>query len=583
MSEIVMPYDDASWPQYKNIIVDHINKYYKDLVDKNWGNSIQESIDECETARHKYRKEFRWALYITICICLPFSVLTIVPAYWCIKQFKKMKSEHDILKADFVAKKGKRTDNVREVVNSINFTDCINNGLKLINYEHKGPLSNFVLSKIFEYNNQSYRDLFKNSNTINSWKSSWGLLDKHMLIINVAYAKHWMTQKDYSKTESYPYEEKNSEGKIVTSHEYLTAHYQSPVPEYSYNNDTNVVSLRAPHLNFYPHFGTKAKRVNEKSYAPLENKMFNKEFAFARNDEAAFRILFTADVQEYLVNKLSTVKNKGERMLPHHHWIKNGILIGSHKNHINSTFAHKTGNFSFIYDVNLSLKNVCDKCTKFMLEIIYNWFLSLNCATSIPAVITEYNNELIESLGITPGSQSNTSRKSFVYDDDFITISNDVIYAQSVLANLWNDKAVHAKTDIMYTLGESKVFALEDCKSAIVSFKAWGNSYDPVPSIAPVPVEGKYTGPHIIEVPYIEYVPVSVPFRLCYAPIKSSTFYSLGRCDNKEVQKIINKYNMSECVKIRDHHIVGILKDKLLFPKFMELVREISLLINSQV
>lgn len=561
MGQIQTPYDESSWPKYKKVIVNKINAYYEDHIWKRQGNKVQEIIDDCQAAHDKYKKEFKWALYYFICFCLPFSFLLIVPAYWCLKKFKAMQVEKKQLEKIFLEKNDERLKNVAGIIHQINFYDVINDAFAEINYEHKGPISRNFLSIIQKAYPSFENNWLINTPLQNTGASSWGVFDKHMLILNVCKRMHWMGEKDYTATRTYTYTSRGSDGNTIISTETLTAHYKVPFPMYYNEYRVSVFTTKAEKLKFSACFNEKEKFLKENysqwKYTGLENPKFNKEFAIARNDEAAFRVFFTADVQEYFVNKLPKYEGDGADLPKYYWWRKKGPFVYSKYDIVKPFYVYNPNNYQFISDVKLELQNVLNQCTSIMLEIIYERFLSLNCATSLPCLLMEYNTEIIRKLdkGCEPSLE-------ITMEDDF--------YAQGIFTTIWNQPVIKSDAgimNVMHTQSKEKVGDLIVTKIAAEARGFKGNNLS-----QPVTVYGPNTGSHVINVPYVQFVPRIAPFSMYYAKVKCFAFYERKGSDLGEMTEIFKKYGMENRIKIKDDHIVYVYRDDSGYEDFKQIV-----------
>lgn len=565
MSPIQTPYDESSWPKYKKPIVDKINAYYEEHIWKRQGNNVQDIIDDCQAAHDKYKKEFKWSLYYFICFCLPFSLILIVPFYWCLKKFKSMRAEKDGLKKVFDQKNDVRLKNVASIIHQINFYDLINDAFAEINYEHKGPLPRNFLSIIQKACPWYENNWILNTPIQNTGASSWGVFDKHMLILNVCKRMHWIGEKVYTATRSYTYTSRSSDGGTTVSTETLTARFAVPFPMYYNEYRVATFTTKAEKLKFSACYNEKEKFLKENysqwKYTGLENPKFNKEFAIARNDEAAFRVFFTADTQEYFVNKLPLYENDGSNLPKYYWWVKKGPFVYSKYDIVRPFYVYNPDNYKFIYDVKLELQNVLNQCTSIMLEIIYERFLSLNCATTLPCLLTEYNNELIRKL-----EKNNEPSLEIAMEDD--------IYAQGIFTTIWNQPVIKSDAGIMNVMQTKTKERVGDLIITKVSAKAHGFKGNNL--VQPVTVHGANTGTHVINVPYVQYVPIVAPFSMYYAKVKCFAFYENKGSDLGEMTEIFKKYGMEKRIKIKDDHIVYVYRDDSGYEEFKQIVATLN-------
>lgn len=519
-------YDESEWPYYRNLINKKISKYFNKIIDDNNGKQVQIYIDECQQAYEEYNK-FNWSLYKTLEFSLFFALLLIIPAFFVIRKLYIMNKEKNRLNDDYLTKNQKRIDGIAKIIKVINFTDVINICLKEINYEHKGPIpSNYsqVMKKYFPKNENNWlcNNEFENVST-----SSWGVFNKKILVIN--------------QSKRICHFEDSLQAKLFYENSYVPM----------------ALFTKAENLNFKSHFNLSAGNLKDVDknfkYVRLENATFNNNYSIIRDDEVEFRIFYTVSVQEYLVSKLKEY-GKGSNLPEYYWWNKSGPFIYS--NYVMETpfYDFNGKQFNFIKDIKFELNEILNVCAKIIRKIIFERFLSCNCITGLPIMMTENHKEIIQELdnGMIPNPN--------------VSLGDD-IYAQGVLNTIWNQKIIkNAYKTPMYV---TKTISKEQLSNDLIITKVFvvAHYYRLVSSLYGT----DYRSGNANDRRHYIYKSAKNSFYLYYLQYKTFAIYDNGNSDIGELENIIIKHNMQKRVKIKDDHIVFTSANDSQYEKIKEL------------
>ncbi|MGL4948312.1 MAG: hypothetical protein ACRC42_02905 [Mycoplasma sp.] len=549
MAGVKKIFDQLSWSEFNETIETKMNNFYKEVLSGEKISDAELAKAESDSAYKKYKKEFPWVKFYFSCafLILFFLVYPII-------LFKRLNDERKNLKQVFEEKNEIRIKAIIAAVKDINFYKAFDIGCKEIGYDPVGPIPGGfidVLNKhvVFE------SDMIANSKTKNSSISSWGTFDNHSVVLNMAAKQHWMGEKQYSRSKTYTYT-RYSDGKTYTCSETLTAYYTHPFPMYASHFEVGIFSSLCEGLRFsLKEEKFSVKKVFKKDDRPLlENTEFEKKFDIIRNDEAMLRIVFTADVQEYLYNQ--KIHNFKKEEIPSYlRYKKFGPIFSSDYLISNPLYHGDRATSNKLNEWDTSIETFLEMCNSNMLYTIRQRFLSLNVATVLPVLATEYNEYLIEEL-------------KALYKSSEICYE-DTTYAQYVFLAIWEKEFFNCDTEIMNIMNvvqKTKVHNTNVVKVNIIA-----NGYLGTELFEPVTVSGA-SGVHIINVPYIDYNETSDSSLFYYARIDTMDFYENGYSDfNDKTVELIDALELTNRVIIKNKHIALLSSDASEYEKVIKL------------
>lgn len=546
-------YDAESWKNYSAEIKEIIENEFKQFYNTAEHSEVLKNVEEAKEAYDNYKKKFNWALYYTLIILSPILVLMIIPAYWVIKKIISLNKTKKELKAKFDKENLERLDLLKSSVRKINFYKIIEKSLYHIGYKWQGPIpSNFVetLNKYVVFKS----DYVANSKYKNNYISSWATYNDQLVVLNLSTKIHTMVMKQYSASRSFSV----SNGDGGYSSQTVTAYYEHPFPQYDVHYIVGVFSSGCEKLKFKLNeykYKPMFYKQDDKNYIPFDNKVFDKSFKVSRNDEAMVRMVYTADLQEYLVHQRELYKSELPSYLKYY---KVGSLFSSEYT-VRNPFCNKTAfNWSILSDINIDLEKVLVKCSQIILEIVRQRFLSLNFVTSIPLLMTQFDTNLIKELNA-------------LYKVTEIT-PEDCAYAQYILNVIWENEIFKCDTQIMncFAIKSKKLIANNLVVSA--AFTAFG--YKGTDKLMPVSVTSSGFIGRTIDVPYVDYLPVSKSAMLYYARINSANFYIHGYTDfPPEIVSAIKNSGLADKIIIKNRHIALVDEEGNQYTRFENLIR----------
>lgn len=538
-------FDEATWALIEAELNQRILNYFGHSIKDETIDSIKEIIEQCGLAHHKYKKHFPWVLYYLICFLLPFSFLLIIPAYWCWKKFKSLNAEKKKLQAAFDKSNNERIQNTVRLINTINFNEIIDQLLNALHYVRKGPLPANFLNIIKNYTDAS-DDWILNTPYQNPICSSWGVFNQHMLILNMAKSKHWLENKVYTRTVSFPYTVM-VDNKPSVRMEVVTASYAAPYPFYKQEYKATVFTTNCGKLQFKACFDQKEKEMRRvyknMQYTPLENNMFNKEFSVARNAEDYIRMYFTVDVQEYFVNHLKTYKD-GHKFPKYFWWNKSGPFVFSNLYLQAPLKSYGDQSYNFVQEVDTDLEDIFKTCSQWVSNFVKERFLSLNVASNLPLLQTEYNDQLINKLeqASQPGLK--------VHADDMTT-------AHWIYHNIWSTPLLKTDTVIMPVMQVLSKLKID--QFVVTKATCDAHFYEGVHKQKIVRAYGARTGLHLIPVDYTEFIPKKHSAIMYYCHVKPNLFLKpTGTNLPLKALEIINQYHLTDKIRIKRNHLVFI-------------------------
>lgn len=546
-------YDIESWNNYSVGIKELIENEFKQFYNTAEHTEVLKNVEEAKEAYENYKKKFNWALYYTLIILSPILVLMIIPAYWVIKKIISLNKTKKELKAIFDKENKERFDLLKASVRRINFYKIIEKSLHNIGYKWQGPIpSNFVktLNKYVVFKS----DYVANDKNKNNYISSWATFNDQLVVLNLSTKIHTMVMKQYSATRTFSV----SIGDGSSSSETVTAYYEHPFPQYDVHYIVSVFSSACEKLKFKLNeykYKPMFYKQDDKSYIPFDNKVFDKSFKISRNDEAMIRVVYTVDLQEYLVHQRSLYKDDLPSYLKYY---KAGSLFSSEYT-VKNPFCNKTAfNLSILNDVNIDLEKVLKKCSQIILEIVRQRFLSLNFVTSIPLLMTQFDTNLIKEL-------------INLYKVTEIT-PEDCAYAQYVLNVIWEKEIFVCDTQIMncFDIKSKKLVA----NNLVVAAAFTANGYRGTNKVMAVGVSSYGLIGRTIDVPYVDYSPINKSAMLYYARINSSNFYIHGYTDfPPEIVGAIQNSGLADQIIIKNRHIALVDLEGNQYARFENLIR----------
>ncbi|MGL4950523.1 MAG: DUF3137 domain-containing protein [Mycoplasma sp.] len=550
-------FDELTWPEFEKKIEEKLQTFFNEnITDENMGN-VSKNAQEFIDAKQNYKKNFKWAKYYTLACLLPFAVITIVFAYIAIKSFRAMNKEKKALLAEYNKQNQERIDSIKQAVGTINFYKIFDICMNDIGYNPRGPIPTGFIKKLNEHV-VFETDLLKDTPEQNSFISSWGSFHDHIVVLNMANKKHWIGKKTYSKSVSFPYTIRTQNG-YTTSYETLTAYYDHPFPEYSRNFNVGIFTSTCEGLKLSLKEDSKNIFTSKKDKRPsFDNPEFEKIFEVERNDEAMARLVFTADVQEYLVQMKKNMGKK-QKFPKYLRYNKAGPIFSS-SYIVNNPINFKNNfNWNSLKETNITIDDFLKSCTKVISGLIKDRFLGLNVATSLPILATEDKSYLIKELNNLYLSK---------------TISHeDKVYAQYVFNTIWEREFLKSDTDVMNTMEITGKGTIGNSLVTTVKLTAYGYLGEKMTKA--VPVSG-VSGFHTILVPYIDYKQNSNFNYMFYARIDNLGFYEEGQTDfDKQIVNAIQSLNL-QSVKIKNKHIVYVTNNQNEYSNFSQLVSYIA-------
>ncbi|MGL4951793.1 MAG: hypothetical protein ACRC4L_02285 [Mycoplasma sp.] len=550
-------YDESSWVEYEKQLKNIIDKYLKDSIANEHLLDVTKNANEFNQAKNNYKRKFNKSKYYLIASLLPFSVLTVVFAYWNIKTFKTMSATKKKLLKEYEKQNSERIESIIKAASSINFYKIYEECMQFIKYDHQGPIPGGFIKRL----NQDVvfeTDMLEENRNKNAYISSWGCFDKNSVILNIANKNHWIGKKNYSMTATYPYTVRTSNG-TSTSYETLTANYQHDFPEYSKQFNVAVFSSTCEGLEFRTKLEkTGISKIFKKDKRPqLDSVAFEKIFDIERNDEAMVRMFFTVDLQEYLTEQVG--KNKKHILPSYLKYMKKGPLYYS--GYIINKPINSRNNFdlSILNNEDMTLDTFLLKCRDTICNLVKQRFLSLNIATAVPLIVTEDKTILARNL-------KNLYKQTAIFPED-------KVYAQYVFNAIWENEFLVSDTDVMNTISiESKQIVGSTILSAAII-----NSYGYIAKnmTKPVLVSG-CSGTHTIMVPYVDYKETRDNALFFYAKIERPEFYENGNSDfDNDVINFIRSLELPK-LKIKEKHIACISDNQSDYNKIVKLIQFID-------
>lgn len=518
-------YDETQWPYYRELINKRIIQYYNKIILDNNGKQVQADIDACQAAHEKYYNEFEWTLYKTLKFFSVFLVLLIIPAYSVIKKLLAMTKEKNFLQEDYETKNAKRIAGITKIIDATNFTDMINLCLTEINYEHKGPIPPNFLQVMKKYFPKYKNDWIINNELRSTDSSSWGVFNKKVVVINMA-----------KKT---CYVGSSFESVLIYEHKYCPMMMMTKAEDLSFKSSFDATS------NYLKDIHKKWKHTK------LENAIFNTEYPIVRNNEVDFRIFYTVSVQEYLASQL-TKYGQAINVPGYYWWNKKGPFVYSNHEMTTPFYDFNRNQFKFIDDIKFELNEILNICAKMIRKIVFDRYLSLNCITAFPVMMTENQKDIIHDLelGMIP---------------TLTVTAGDDVYAQCVLSMIWNQPIIKKSVGAMYI---PKTLTKEQLSNGLIitTVLVDAHYYRLLDSRG-----NEYVSGSMQDRRYFSYKSGQQSFYLYYLPYKTFAIYDNENSDIGELQNIFIKYNMQKRVKIKDDHIVFTCANNSEYEKIKEL------------
>lgn len=549
-------FDQESWKNYSLEIKEFIKKDFEHFYNTAQHSEVVKNVNEAKEAYDNYKKKFNWALYYTLIVFSPILVLLIIPAYWVIKKIISLNKSKNELKAKFEKENRERLDLLKSSVRKINFYKIIEQSLHHIGYKWQGPIPSYFVDTINKYV-VFKSDYVSNSENKNNYISSWGTFNDQLVVLNLSTKIHKMIMKQYSASITISSGGSTFGTNTSSTTETLTAYYDHPFPQYDIHYIVSVFSSACEGLNFkltnYKYKPLFYKQDNE-NYIPFENKIFDKSFKISRNNEAQIRMVYTADLQEYLVHQRELNK---DRLPSYLRYYKSGSLFSSDFL-VRNPFYNKTSfNSSILNDIDMDFEKVLEKCSQIILDIVYQRFLSLNFVTSIPLLMTQFDTNLIKEL-------------NNLYKITEIT-PEDCAYAQYVFNAIWENEILKCDTQIMNCFEIKSKKIVSNNLVVAAQFTAFG--YNGTQKIMPVSVMSSTLTCRTIDVPYIDYSSVNKSAMFYYARINTANFYIRGNTDfTQEIVDAIKNSGLADQIIIKNRHIALVDFEGNLYSKFENLL-----------
>lgn len=533
-------YDESTWPEFDEILNEEISAKINQQISDEQRSAMVDAKNQYQIAANNYHNGFNWFKYrFYIFLMIMSFLLLFIPLFWLYPAYKRMKNEKEDLKEVLDKITNQKVNLYIQVASPINFLKILHEAWLVIKYDHQGPIpAGFV--NVLNNNVVFQSEFIQDTPNQNNFSTSWGIFSEDKIIINIAKKKHWMESKRYQNSESFSYIEFVGNERVMRT-EILTAYFSHPAPKYSKEYYSASFSPSCEGLSFHLE-SYKYKRIFKKKeeigQAEFDNKIFNSSFDYQRNDEAKIRMIFTADVQEYMVEKREEIQNS---KLPNYlsYW-KKFCLYGTKQLMNLEVFGKKDFGVELLKNPEVSFDEFTNLANQKIRQIVNEKFLQLNLVTNVPLLVTEDHQNIIRDL-MKLYQSTNISQE-------------DQIYAQNILSTIIQFPILEATTtDEMDVI---EIISKERFENFIITNTLInGYSFCGVDKIAQVWVTGYNVGARLISVPYIDYLERNGHMYMSYAKLKID--YFLYESVTNLPQDILEKINsISKKVFIRDGHIV---------------------------
>lgn len=473
--------------KYNQIFEESSNSWIQDEYLTLYSNAEQKYLK----TESNYKKNHNKVLYgFFCCLFLPLSLITIIPFYWVYKKFKALrKNKNDLLsKVDEALNEKSIVHN--KIINSIDFNEIFNQYKNVIKYQHCGPIVQKLIDMMQEL---SLFDLSTANNEINPYTTSWSIIDENKIALHIAKQHHKWFNKTYSGSKTVYYQEYDSSSKsTVTRSEVVTAYYTHPAIDINDTCKTYTFMESCSNLEFN-YDGKSGKfrssRYNKRNnYSPLENKKFDDEINWSRNDEVQFRMVFTPLAQENYLLESNNAKDindslkwsKWKCFMTNQHTIKRDDLLFF-------KFIKKPID-KFSNNAKLSLKDFKTSIHDSIISYYYSIYSNANYIWMLSLMQSENHNTIINN----------------VLSENKIIRNNYNLFGFNILNQMLKKDVIKADTNTFHMMNK---FNLIDENNQIAEIEFEGITYDMIEKVTYISTYAPAAG-RMVSVPvhYIDYI-----------------------------------------------------------------------------
>lgn len=363
---------DKFWKQnFEPAFKERFDESKDKWIDENLINEFKQSYEKLLASKNKYKKEHNEFLYALFIILLPISLLLIVPFYWVYKKFKSLHKTKKTLKTKVNEDTNAKLIIHKEIFDKINLVKIMHYFDGIINYENKGFIPYDLIEQIKQESLYTYDEI--NNNPFNS---SWAILDKNKVVVNLAQQEHKEFLKTYTGSTSVSYYDSSTKRNEMTM---VSASIEHPAFEINEKKQSYLLMLSCDSLDFS--FDSKSNKISSYfhnrsgKYQALENRNFDNKFNWDRNNDAQFRMIFTPYAQEQYLENVSEGGMDGcYKWAKQNNFIFNqakmSLNIGEEAQYFNAI------NFKFINDPNSTIetfyKEIYDAIINYYKQIYTN-------------------------------------------------------------------------------------------------------------------------------------------------------------------------------------------------------------------
>ncbi len=264
---------------------DFVKKWFESEIFKKY-NEIEKEYLKQKNSYASISKSHGLKILLWLFIILITLGIALV---WIKPKWSKSSNQKQNAKKSFNEKVKEKIRIHKEISLSYEFDRHFEKLESLLEYKKIGPITNDIVKML---NGYSIFDL-KINNETNPWNSSWGIVKKNKIIISASSQNHVKTVKTYSGSITI------GAGK---SRRTIYAHYQHPAysveiqdKKYMFMKDCSNLEFSFKKQHYFKKFFKNDNR--------LENKEFDNQFSWNRNDEVQFRMIFTPLMQERYLNE----------------------------------------------------------------------------------------------------------------------------------------------------------------------------------------------------------------------------------------------------------------------------------------
>ncbi|WP_339022358.1 MAG1210 family protein [Spiroplasma endosymbiont of Crioceris asparagi] len=424
--------------------------------------------------------------------------------------------------------------------------------------------------KIFNQPSAQFENIFKNSGLSNRPKSETtyqiigGTFMENPFMISIVL-KNTISLKEYVGTKYITWKEGSS-----TKSEELVAAISKPFPEYHYFGEANLWSDFADKLSFQREPSNSAKisdkelksrikkldKISEKAIKKNSNinLLNNKEFevyfnCLNRSDETQYRLLFTPIAQRQLTKLIkSTTDNISH---DYFYWDKNQKIHTLTNDFLTEIELGFNPALNYDYD----FKKIQEKFLKRQYETFRGIYLGMTPLMSVPGL-------------------QESPREKIIYNDSLEQQYADRFH--EVIANHFSEDAIKHPNSVTKNIIKSQ-YLINEGNIEKISISVHG--YNGIPQIAIIPVRGGDGYWHDVEVPWIEYIPVTKKHILVV--VKLTTKNTKIAMHNSRFKNLFQKNKINEDnVFVYDNLINFLTNDGELTLNQKQLVEDIQILIS---